>query len=63
VSKDIELVPAAGDSCGTGEDNCVNVVLSIKGELEFILKPVHSLLLEVEVRCDDLIYKDIFVYL
>jgi hypothetical protein len=52
-------VPAAGETCGTGVENCVVVVLSIKGELEFILKPVHSLLLEVEVRCDCLICKDI----
>jgi hypothetical protein len=60
VSKDIELVPAAGETCGTGKENCVNVVLRIKGELEFIIKPVHSLVLEVEVCYDSSVYKYIF---
>jgi hypothetical protein len=53
-------VPAAGGTCGTVKENCIVVVLTIKGELEFITKPVHSLLLEVEVRYDGFIYKDIF---
>ncbi|PNF25389.1 hypothetical protein B7P43_G09776 [Cryptotermes secundus] len=48
VSKDIELVKAEGQTCETLLENCVDVVLRIKGELEFIKKPVHSLLLEVE---------------
>lgn len=50
VSKYIELVPAAGETCGTVKENCIVVALAIKGELEFITKPVHSLLLEVEDR-------------
>jgi hypothetical protein len=58
----MELVPAAGEICGTVKESCIVVVLTIKGELEFITKPVHSLLLEVEVRYDGFIYKDIFTF-
>jgi hypothetical protein len=49
-------VPAEGQTCETLLDNCIDVVLGIKGELEFIKKPVHSLLLEVEVRYNGFIY-------
>jgi hypothetical protein len=62
VSKNIELVPAAGGTCGTVKENCIDVALSIKGQLEFMTKPVHSLLLEVEVRYDSFIYTDIVTF-
>jgi hypothetical protein len=44
-----ELTEVVQEKCGSREWNCVNVVLEIKGKLEFIEKPVHSLLLEVQV--------------
>lgn len=55
-------MPAEGETCGTAKENCIVVALTIKGELEFITKPVHSLLLEVEVRYDGFIYRDIFTF-
>jgi hypothetical protein len=36
--------------------NCFTVALYIEAELEFIIKPVYSLLLEVEVRNNDLTF-------
>ncbi|XP_021930459.1 protocadherin Fat 4-like isoform X2 [Zootermopsis nevadensis] len=48
VSQVIELVADPDGTCGPGELDCNNVVLTIKTELEFIIKPVHSLILQVE---------------
>lgn len=45
----IELTEVATEKCGSREWDCVNVELKIKGKLEFVEKPVHSLLLEVQV--------------
>jgi hypothetical protein len=45
------------DLCGTANPkNCFTVALYIKAELEFINKPVYSLVLEVEVRNNDLTF-------
>jgi hypothetical protein len=50
VSEDIELIADPPEDCEDGEHKCINVVLNITKQLVFISKPVHSLLLEVEVR-------------
>jgi hypothetical protein len=55
VSENISLVVADKDLCETPQD-CRTVAVNIKKEIEFIDKPVHSLLLEVEVRNNDYSY-------
>ena len=57
VSENISLVLADTELCGivTPQD-CLTVAVTIKKEIEFIDKPVHSLLLEVEVRNNDYSY-------
>jgi hypothetical protein len=42
--------------------DCFTVALYIKAELEFINKPVYSLLLEVEVRNNDLTFTVKVIY-
>ena len=58
ISENISLVAVDDpDLCRPANPkDCYTVALYIKAELEFIVKPFYSLLLEVEVRNKDLTF-------
>ena len=58
ISENISLINVSDTGLCRPADptDCFTVALYIKAELQYIIKPVYSLVLEVEVRNNDLIF-------
>jgi hypothetical protein len=55
-SENLSIVIAVKDLCGDAKYTCITVAIYKMAELDYIIKPVYSLILEVEVRYNYLTY-------